>query len=562
MSNRSAVRTILSLAAVTTLYAGSGAMAQFRVNNGNALDANNRVGSGGVNEANNRINPWQISNAIVNGNVTGGKEFRGNVQTGDTFAFRGRSTGDSNSDRFIRSSSGVSTNGVASNNANNSTLYYGSSRAAPIPPGIAQSGLTFQQTPNGAYTPPTPREWQQVDQRGTALGSSVQTIATPSALNGPGAVDFDYAPNALSVTPSGLPQAAANGALSDYTTVRPDVTTQSLSAQQLSAVRNAVSMQQQAAPASNGPNAPAGSNTLAGQSLNDSVKSSSLPNAGGATASPLNDSVSSPMLTNSLPAAQSAEPGMVSKVVGKGGSNSTYDSLSQRRAEQEQAMRPGENAENAAKQFNDDIRARKAAEEKKKNADQPQPGAKPGAKPGATPAAVKSGAPQPLHVNSLAEPGEASGVNSLLGKAEQQMREGKFASAIDSYDAAEALAPKNALVKLGRTHAELGGSYYRRAENDLRQTLAADKNLLAGQYDLRAFLGDARLQIVQKDLSDQVQSKPTEVGSAVLLAYVYYNTGNERRAAAMLDLADKRAEGKDPFVTLLKTNWNFGNDNK
>ena len=78
---------------------------------------------------------------------------------------------------------------------------------------------------------------------------------------------------------------------------------------------------------------------------------------------------------------------------------------------------------------------------------------------------------------------------------------------------------------------------------------ANDRRVLAGRYDLRAFIGDDRLQMAQKDLSDLIEKSPNDTGAAVLLAYIYYNTGNERRATALLDLADKRAGGKDSLVT-------------
>ncbi len=176
----------------------------------------------------------------------------------------------------------------------------------------------------------------------------------------------------------------------------------------------------------------------------------------------------------------------------------------------------------------------------------------PGADPAPQPTAVA-----PLKIGSLAGSTGTKGLNDLLAKAEQQMREGKFASAIESYDNAETVTPGNSMIKLGRAHAELGGSYYRRAELSLRKALQSDKNLLAGQYDLKGFLGEQRLQDIDRDLRELMQKNPNDVGAPLLLAYVYYNTGDERRAAAHLDLADKRAKGEDGFIKLLKDNWSL-----
>src|SRR5438876_4464628 len=92
-----------ALAATVTMPA----MAQQRVDNANARDANNRIGSSGYNEggANRGAYVGVTGNDIVTGNVTGGKAFRGNVPYTDPRAFR-ESTGLSGIDPFLRDSSG------------------------------------------------------------------------------------------------------------------------------------------------------------------------------------------------------------------------------------------------------------------------------------------------------------------------------------------------------------------------------------------------------------------------------------------------------------------------
>ena len=49
------------------------------------------------------------------------------------------------------------------------------------------------------------------------------------------------------------------------------------------------------------------------------------------------------------------------------------------------------------------------------------------------------------------------------------MKQGKFSSALDKYDQAEQVAPNNSLIKLGRANAELGASYFARADQHLRE---------------------------------------------------------------------------------------------
>src|SRR5438046_1306287 len=66
-----------------TILAAS-AFGQARVNNGNALDANNRIGSGGFNQGaggDRYRGPYAgyTANDVINANVTAGKAFRGPV---------------------------------------------------------------------------------------------------------------------------------------------------------------------------------------------------------------------------------------------------------------------------------------------------------------------------------------------------------------------------------------------------------------------------------------------------------------------------------------------------
>src|SRR5438876_11798701 len=63
---------------------------QGRINNGNALDANNRIGSGGYNAGGNQNRGPYVgytATDVINGNVTGAKTFRGFVPYRDTGAF-------------------------------------------------------------------------------------------------------------------------------------------------------------------------------------------------------------------------------------------------------------------------------------------------------------------------------------------------------------------------------------------------------------------------------------------------------------------------------------------
>jgi cytochrome c-type biogenesis protein CcmH/NrfG len=84
-----------------------------------------------------------------------------------------------------------------------------------------------------------------------------------------------------------------------------------------------------------------------------------------------------------------------------------------------------------------------------------------------------------------------------------------------------------------------------------------DQALLSAQLDLHSFLGEDKLQYLVKDLKGIAQANPSESRPVFLLAYICYNTGNPRGAAAYLDLASKREGKPDPFFDLLRQHWDL-----
>src|SRR3954447_23422020 len=89
-SNKRKLMAAAVLVAGSILSTALPASAQYRRQDGNALDANRRLGSNGTNdEAGDRGGSRVTGNQIVTGNVTGGREFRGPVGYRDPSEFRG-----------------------------------------------------------------------------------------------------------------------------------------------------------------------------------------------------------------------------------------------------------------------------------------------------------------------------------------------------------------------------------------------------------------------------------------------------------------------------------------
>jgi len=169
---------------------------------------------------------------------------------------------------------------------------------------------------------------------------------------------------------------------------------------------------------------------------------------------------------------------------------------------------------------------------------------------------------EPVEVNSFTSglpPGELS---EMLGGGERLMKQGKFQSALDQYEEAARKYPASPLVALGRANAELGASYYAKAERDLREAFAARPELLLGKYNLKQFLGTDRLNFLVNDLKEISNAEIKEPRPVFLLAYIMYHTGNPTEAAKYLDLAERRTGRPDPVFKLIREHWALPDANK
>jgi len=86
----STIASVLAAAVGIGLIAGAGTLAQDALGDGRALDANLRVGAGGRNEGGRDFrSELEFRNALVTGNIAGGKNFRGEVGYSAPNDFRG-----------------------------------------------------------------------------------------------------------------------------------------------------------------------------------------------------------------------------------------------------------------------------------------------------------------------------------------------------------------------------------------------------------------------------------------------------------------------------------------
>jgi tetratricopeptide (TPR) repeat protein len=604
MNTTHRTRWLLALAvgAAAPVVVASPALGQVRATNqdGAALDANNRVGSGGRNAGatgiDNRANAQRVTgNQIVTGNVTGGRHFRDSVGYTDPREFRDTTFSDS-SRAFIRDSTSIGE--VRSPNAmsNQAQPFYDPAITVTPPAGYVQGGPGVQN-----YVPaPTPSANTLNNAAGfpTTL-QPLSPIPQPGELVMPGPTD-ESGGSVLTASPLYGVRQWRTGEAGDQ---------QFLSELEMGlSGRRDVRLDQDQV------------QRLRAEFSPTTEENDRTSITGALVARPLSSAVEQRELSSAVGAQGGADTGQRTRtriLANPQEQNPQYVEM-RRRLEQYNNDRNATDQE-AHQAFVQAQRMRdRAAAESTGQAQQPggigtgQPGAgqaAPGAAPGAptAPKPAPEGAeqqnltnaerlgltdygkraqqrargedpdatgekgsapdtrgeptrriarPEPVKVPTLAQSAQNSGFSQLLRKAEELMKEGKFTSALDEYDKAQQVAPDSALVTLGRAHAELGATYYSRAESHLREAFNADPALLMGQYDLQAFYGEDRLRTLVNDLKEIARLEESQPRPVFLLAYIAYNTGNERMAGGYLDLAEKRA-GKDPLYNLIREHWNL-----
>lgn len=599
---------VLAAAVAGVSFGGliSEAAAQQRVGtDGRALDANNRIGSSGYNQPGSGANTV-AGNQVVTGNVTAGRQFRGTINYTDPFAFRGP-TGGINSDRFVRGTSGVPIPGTtANNNAGDYRPFYGESRTVERPPGYTLEAPGTGYVPGGRISreagdlrlgrpfdvPPIvqPLPGQLILPGPVDPNTQQQSVITASPLYGVRQWNFDEQSDQQFLF--GLNEPGKQRSRLD------DRTLQHMRDELM---QSQAEEDQQQQPIGDPMNEKSSGGARLDLRLDTPVDAP--------LNQPLNDSTSFQNQQKNQPLSGDIATNQTSgqRLV------ATPERQSRQYAELRRKLqgfnRLPESMEDleAHRRYNEELRKQREKDASAKTADEeknrPTGSGAGGAPTAGPPVTGGAGTPpsgtdrfgmpdyakrskdilagtdkepsgrtpipgsirdqetapknSPLQITSLATGVQAKGLADFLREAEDLMKQGKFYSALDQYDLAEQVAPNNPMVPLGRAIAELGAGYYSRAEQHLRDAFTQDPALLMGQYDLKGFLGQERLEFLWTDLKAIANRETKEPRPAFLLAFIDYSTGNSQRAAAYLDLAEKRTGSSDAVYPMLRKYWSL-----
>ena len=559
------LRNILLVLAATSVAIPT--VAQYRVgDDGAALDANNRIGSGGYNTR--RLAPVApTADQIVTGNVTGGKAFRGRVYSGDQTAFRG-SLGTDTSDKFTRDSSGAPTRGQPVATPGAASAYYSRDRTVAPPAGYRVSPYTQTLVLD-------PRAQRGAVDLQNNLPPSSSRIYDPSQpteliLSGPGAMGDG---NTYLASPLyGLKSASAGSAASRgdprLAATRAElrgldpIVLADLSRQ---ARENLVDV---------------GSDEYRGLVAEAGARQvgPGAPVAG--AAAPVE-----PGTAFVRPAgAEPAVPGLTGPVVTVKPAEEKVDRGDRKPEEagKENAGKDIADPKGVVKPENDAGAGNEKQPERKQG---PRADASGGGEAkntqlqemsrrwiDALPASKETGgragnlkldavalAPvgkmQAVEVANLSDGISQASVKTVVKDAESLVAQGKYLEALARYELAEAAAPNDATIALGRGNTELASGRYVAAEASIRRAIATEPGVLLAKMDLRKVMGDERLQTIVRELKLIAVDEKSGSNAPVLLAYIAYHTGNGSRAGELLDEAIRRSGGNDPTLSLLKARY-------
>lgn len=144
-------------------------------------------------------------------------------------------------------------------------------------------------------------------------------------------------------------------------------------------------------------------------------------------------------------------------------------------------------------------------------------------------------------------------INNHLRDAENALAEGRYFDAERLYNRVLLVRPDYPLGRAGLVHAQLGAGLIRSAALNLRSLFAQHPELIGTRYSPKLLPTSERLEWARDELDGMI-NRTEKQEPALLLAYLGYQTGNEKLTHYGLSLAYAR-NPRDPIMPLLRKIW-------
>lgn len=144
-----------------------------------------------------------------------------------------------------------------------------------------------------------------------------------------------------------------------------------------------------------------------------------------------------------------------------------------------------------------------------------------------------------------------------MRRAEVAMAEGRFFDAEEAYTVCLTVRPGDVAASIGRIHAQIGAGMYLSGALNLRLLLSDHPEIIGERYGKNIRPNMERIQIIIADLRRYIEADDTlSKQSALILAYIGFQTNDLAMTQEALDVLDTLVEDADArFATLLREIW-------
>lgn len=144
--------------------------------------------------------------------------------------------------------------------------------------------------------------------------------------------------------------------------------------------------------------------------------------------------------------------------------------------------------------------------------------------------------------------------NKMLLRAEQDLAAGSYLSAENIYRQILRESGDNPLAKAGLIHAQLGGGMIRSAAFNLRALFSEHPELIALKYDESLLPSAERMRWLQRELQEMIAQDIHGAEPGLILAYLGYQLEAEPLMQYGLGIAQERSP-RDPLLPVLDRIW-------
>ena len=146
--------------------------------------------------------------------------------------------------------------------------------------------------------------------------------------------------------------------------------------------------------------------------------------------------------------------------------------------------------------------------------------------------------------------------NELMAAGEEKLREGDYFSAERRFERALRFVPGHPLATVGTGHAQLGAGLYLSASLTLRNLLARQPEMIDVLYSPELLPDSERLNAAVETITKRMAEgdAPDRAGFAFLLAYIGHQRGDRAMVQTGLD-AMAQSDPQNPLVPVLKDVW-------